>query len=61
MGNVYHLSSWSALQNAKTLVVTYQSSEGAQNSALRFLSGAIRGTGKLPVSVKGISLAVGTY
>jgi beta-glucosidase-like glycosyl hydrolase len=58
MGNVYHLSSWSGLQNAKTLVVTYQSSEGAQNSALRFLSGAIRGTGKLSVYVKGISQEV---
>ncbi len=54
MGNPYHIFSWSTLADANSFILTYQSNNEALNSALKFLSGEIGASGKLPVSVQGL-------
>lgn len=54
MGNPYHISNWNSFSNANTFILTYQSNNEAMKSALKFLSGEIGASGKLPVSVQGL-------
>src|SRR5690554_62500 len=54
MGNPYHISSWSSFANVNTFILTYQTNNEALNSALKFLSGEIGASGRLPVSVQGL-------
>jgi len=54
MGNPYHISNWKSFANANTFILIYQSNNEALKSALKFLSGEIGASGKLPVSVQGL-------
>ncbi|MDP2339120.1 MAG: glycoside hydrolase family 3 N-terminal domain-containing protein [Bacteroidota bacterium] len=51
-GNPYALSNFPTIQNTKSLIVTYQDDQDAQELAAQLIFGAISANGKLPVSVK---------
>ncbi|MGQ1946774.1 glycoside hydrolase family 3 protein [Geofilum sp. OHC36d9] len=53
MSNPYYLSDWMELNTAGGVILSYQSNSHALESFIRFVSGDIGATGKLPVSVKG--------
>ncbi|MBX2843622.1 MAG: glycoside hydrolase family 3 [Flammeovirgaceae bacterium] len=50
-GNAYALHKFENIQNAKSLILTYQESEYTQKSAAKLILGKITAEGKLPVSV----------
>jgi len=49
--NPYTISGLPGLEKAKTLIVNYQNSEEAQRAASRVITGELKATGKLPVTV----------
>ena len=51
LGHAYHLRSWDRLKNSAGLAIVYQNTDEAQDALLRFISGEIKASGQLPVTV----------
>lgn len=49
-GNAYTLKVFEDIENAKGLLITYQENEDTQEVAAQIIFGALKGTGRLPVS-----------
>jgi beta-glucosidase-like glycosyl hydrolase len=49
--NPYTIAGLPGIEAAKTIVLNYQNSEEAQKASVRIISGSLKATGKLPVSI----------